>query len=382
MMDKLVKMNNEVTQMQEQIDSIKTNIKKCTMDVYNVEKYQMQLRTELQNLGIDLSFFAKPGQKIVPGFHQLPHETPKPAHVLKESENVGRVIQPSDIRMNPYVKLKRVQMVKVTSMQLTKVTEEVISSEPNPEQSIPQQTEPMDTTEQENPQFGDTEQLTQDFTDTIDPHAKDSDPPVLTAQQSDISVMNVVTPDLSVVKTIPPDIPNPNLTLWMPPSQVTTVQPIFPYGNPAQQDISSLSSVSSASNVQAGAVATPQTPQQVAQLIVNPQARSTRWGRVLKGQHNFVCMRCQRPFTTKSDTIRHYELNCPMLPDSLKKKYKCGDCGQETFSSKQYLTEHIYEKHKKEFLYFCKACQKGFYKHSALNFHKKNCLVFLRSGHN
>ena len=132
--------------------------------------------------------------------------------------------------------------------------------------------------------------------------------------------------------------------------------------------------------VQAGVV-TPQTAalQQGTQIGITPQGKCSRWGRGLKGQHSFVCMRCRRPFTTKSDTIHHYESNCPLLPSSLKKTYKCADCGQSTFTSKQYLKEHIHEKHKQEFLYFCKACGKGFYKHSALNFHKKNCLAYLRS---
>ena len=132
----------------------------------------------------------------------------------------------------------------------------------------------------------------------------------------------------------------------------------------------------------ASSVATTQATPQMDQIAVSvapktvastitPEGKSTRWGHVLKGQHLFVCARCHRPFTTKSDTLCHYESNCPMLPPSMKKKYTCDHCGESKFTSKQYLKEHIYEKYKQEFLYFCKSCGKGYYKHSALNFHKK-----------
>ena len=177
-------------------------------------------------------------------------------------------------------------------------------------------------------------------------------------------VTDVVTPDLAVIKSLLPT--NPNLTLWLPPTTGgVQYTPIYPYAPQGQ------------SNPQVSAPK-QSTPSAVFFQSTTPSGQSTRWGRVLKGQHNFACVRCHRPFTTKSDTIRHYETNCPKLPENLKKKFTCADCGKNTFTSKQYLKEHIHEVHKQEFLYFCK-CGKGFYKHSATNFHKKSCLTYLRS---
>ena len=61
-----------------------------------------------------------------------------------------------------------------------------------------------------------------------------------------------------------------------------------------------------------------------------------------------------------------------------KQKHKCleDECGKE-FSSNQYLREHQHEVHFKTFLYFCRPCGQGFFKHCKLNHHKKNCLAYL-----
>ena len=103
---------------------------------------------------------------------------------------------------------------------------------------------------------------------------------------------------------------------------------------------------------------------------------SVRWGKTLKGVHKFWCFRCQRSFTTKNDCTRHEEENCPMLDKSEKKQYICEIC-KAVRSSKQYLREHIAEEHTKEYIYKCKGCGKGFFKHTALNHHKKSCLAIL-----
>ena len=103
---------------------------------------------------------------------------------------------------------------------------------------------------------------------------------------------------------------------------------------------------------------------------------SVRWGKILKGNFDFFCFRCQKPFTTKNDCVRHETQNCPLLEESKKKKYICDQC-QEKRSSKQLLREHIAQEHTKEYLYKCKSCGKQFYKHTALNFHKRSCLKYL-----
>ena len=105
---------------------------------------------------------------------------------------------------------------------------------------------------------------------------------------------------------------------------------------------------------------------------------SVRYGKILKGVHKYFCSKCQRPFTQKESLTRHEQENCPMLQGG-KKKYECEQCHQK-FSSKQYLREHMHEIHLKQFLYFCKGCGKGYYKHCGLNHHKKSCLAVLAPG--
>ena len=102
---------------------------------------------------------------------------------------------------------------------------------------------------------------------------------------------------------------------------------------------------------------------------------SIRYGKILKGTHKFFC-KCKHPFTTRADLNRHLRENCPLTEK--KQKHQCleDECGKE-FSSNQYLREHQHEVHFKTFLYFCRPCGRGFFKHCKLNHHKKNCLAYL-----
>ena len=141
----------------------------------------------------------------------------------------------------------------------------------------------MATAEQETPQT----------TDTI----LDS-----TAQHLELTVMDIVTPDLSVVKTLSPD--NVDMSLWLPPPpplptaaaagtiQPITYTPIFPY---VTEGVSSVSSMQTTPQVVQAGVVSPQAAalQQDTQIGITPQGKSTWWGRVLNGQHSFVCMRCR-----------------------------------------------------------------------------------------
>ena len=143
--------------------------------------------------------------------------------------------------------------------------------------------------------------------------------------------------------------------------------------------------------VSAGTAATMSTPSQlpVQQSVVNVAGqnilvsgvgpiqvggRSMRWGRMLKGQHNYFCSRCKCPFTQKADCTRHEETNCPMIPKEERKTFDCEICGVKK-TSKQYLKEHMNEVHLKIFSYKCKVCGEGFYKHSKLVIHNKTCLA-------
>ena len=374
MKEKLVKMNNQVIVMENQLDSMKTTIKICTADIYKVEKTQTRLLNELTNLGVKVESFAKPGQKIVPGFQQLPHNTAKASTTRGDgSRIIDPSIQPS-ICLNPFVKLKRVQIVGKPILDVQSTDKELTPAEQTPaEQTLAEQIPVEQTMDEQESQLlqqlitdqQEVQQSNPDQQELMDTGDVDS-----TAKTSGISVTDVITPDLSVVKSQPPH--NPNSTLWLPPPAAasgsatassnppTFITPIYPYGGVSQQSASSVATTQA--TPQMDQIAVSVAPKTVASTIT-PEGKSTRWGRVLKGQHSFVCARCHRPFTTKSDTVCHYESNCPMLPPSMKKKYTCDHCGESKFRGKQYLKEHIYEKHKQEFLYFCKSCGKGYYKH-------------------
>ena len=104
---------------------------------------------------------------------------------------------------------------------------------------------------------------------------------------------------------------------------------------------------------------------------------SIRYGKILRGVHCFFC-KCGRPFTTKADLTRHEKDNCPLLDSSAKQRHKCEAPGcDKTFSSKQYMHEHLHEYHLNVYLYYYKPCGKGFFKHCKLNHHKKNCMPHL-----
>ena len=275
---------------------------------------------------------------------------------------------------NPQVNLVRLSSTTISIAEGQIREKEVVDTESTPivptvnitSTSQQSEVEPMDTTESE------TIPKDKPTTKSFQTDATESTP------QDDLLVTDIIEPDLSVVKTAAgDDDENQNMTFWLPPQQQVSINPYATPSTTQSQAASQL--VPHPSAVYLAQQTAQRVVQQPAEVSVTPQGQSIRRGKVLKGQHTFLCSRCQRPFTTKSDTLRHYETNCPKLPENLKKKFKCADCRKDTFTSKQYLKEHIYEVHKREFLYFCKSCKKGYYKHSALNFHKKSCLAYLRS---
>ena len=353
------------------------------------------LRAKLLDLGVDVEKISEKGS-MVPDFHKITLQlTPqkKPMQTVsdpttqettpqqKPSQTVSRIINPTiggqfNLKtFNPQVNLVRLSSTTISIAEGQIREKEVVDTESTPIVEIEStptinitltsqqsEVEPMDTTE--------SETIPEDKP-TTETDATESTP------QDDLLVINIIEPDLSVVKTVAgDDDENQNMTFWLPPQQQVSITPYATPSTTQSQAASQLVPYPSA--VYLAQQTAQRVVQQPAKVSVTPQGQSIRWGKVLKGQHTFLCSRCQRPFTTKSDTLRHYETNCPKLPENLK-KFKCADCGKDTFTSKQYLKEHIYEVHKREFLYFCKSCKKGYYKHSALNFHKKSCLAYLRS---
>ena len=284
-------MNNQVIVMENQLDSMRTTIKNCTADIYKVEKTQTRLLNELANLGVKVESFAKPGQKIVPDFQQLPHNTAKASTTHGDG---SRIIDPSIqpfICLNPFVKLKRVQIVGKPIPDVQSTDKELTPAEQTPAEQIPVE----QTTDEQEPQLlqqlitdqQEVQQSNPDQQELMDTGDVDS-----TAKTSSISVTDVITPDLSVVKSQPPH--NPNSTLWLPPPAAasgsatasgnppTFITPIYPYGGVSQQSASSVATTQA--TPQMDQIAVSVAPKTVASTIT-PEGKSTRWGHVLKGQH-------------------------------------------------------------------------------------------------
>ena len=331
MKEQLVTMNDEVNAFQEQIDSMKQKITTWAANVYKMEGRQGVLRLRLMELGVNINKLAESGS-VVPGFQDfLPPENLPPAKKRKptstepnpETEQLGA---PPDFTSENAVQVNA-EVHQASGLDLEQALEE-------PE--TPQST-------------------------TVDAYTEES-----------FSVLKVVTPDLSIVKTIPGDTPRQQHPMWSTPN---TAQPSVS-SSTTQPVVSSQQQQQLVRQLAAAGVQQVQLPAQAATFQTSRGEVSVRWGKTLKGVHKFWCFRCQEPFTTKNDCTRHEQENCKQLDKSQKRKYKCDICQVEK-SSKQYLREHMAEEHTKQFIYHCKGCNKGFYKHTALNHHKKACLSYM-----
>ena len=336
MKEQLVTMNDEVNAFQEQIDLMKQKITTWAAHVYKMEGRQGVLRLRLIKLGVNIDKLAE-GGSVVPGFQDfLPPENPPQAKKRKptstapnpetETEQLGA---PPDFTSENAVQVNG-EVHQASGLDLEQVLEEPETT------STPHKT----------PQSTATPQST-----TVDANTEES-----------FSVLKVVTPDLSIVKTLPGDTPRQQHPMWSTPN---TAQPVV-FSQQQQQLVRQLA---------AAGVQQVQLPAQAVTFQTSRGEVSIWWGKTLKGVHKFWCFRCQEPFTTKNDCTRHEQENCKQLDQSQKRKYKCDICQVEK-SSKQYLHEHMAEEHTKQFIYHCKGCNKGIYKHTALNHHKKACLSY------
>ena len=353
MKEQLVAMNDEVNVFQQQIDSMKQKMTTWAANVYKMEGRQGVLRLRLIELGVNIDKLSESGS-VVPGFQDfLTPENPPPAKKRKPtstapnpaSEQLGT---PADFTAENAVHVSAEVHQTSGGVDLEQALEESgTASTPHETPQVLEGTETPQSTAVTTAEEGEEESF---------------------------SVEKVVIPDLSIVKTIPGDTvrqPNP---LWTTPHTTQTVvsstaRPMVPSTlNPQQQQLVRQLAATGVQQVQlSGQAATFQTARGEV---------SVRWGKTLKGVHKFFCYRCSKPFTTKNDCTRHEQENCSLLDDSQKKKHKCDICQVEK-SSKQYLREHMAEEHTKTFIYHCKGCNKGFYKHTALNHHKKTCLTYM-----
>ena len=385
--EQLVNMNSEINAFQTKINSMKQKMYTWASNVYKMEGRQVVLRLRLIELGVDIDKLAE-GLSVVPGFQTFltPEEQPapkkrKPTSTVTNPEH-KQLGAPPDFTTENQAQVDAEVHQESSTLDLEQVLEQ--SEDGAAAQATPQLTAPPQSTT--TPQSSTTPQSTATTQSSTTPQStattKLSATPQSTATTKSTStglpliVTKVVTPDLSVAKTIPGDTPRRQHPLWSTPQ---TPQPIV---SPAVESTPLTQQM--ALQLTASAVQQIQVPvTQAIQLPICPEtfntshgAISVRWGKTLKGVHKYFCHRCLQPFTTKNDCTHHEDENCPHLPQDQRKKYTCEHCSAQK-SSKQYLREHIEEEHTKQYISFCKGCEKGFYKHTALNFHKKNCLSYL-----
>ena len=82
----------------------------------------------------------------------------------------------------------------------------------------------------------------------------------------------------------------------------------------------------------------------------------------------YYCENCSCNYAKKPDLTKHTKYMC-MKTDF---DYICDGC-QKGFHTDYGVREHYYQEHKKEHLYFCTLCGKGFFHKSKKSLHKKGC---------
>ena len=84
--------------------------------------------------------------------------------------------------------------------------------------------------------------------------------------------------------------------------------------------------------------------------------------------NRYYCENCSCNYAKKPDLTKHVKYMC-MKTDF---DYICDTC-QKGFHTDYGVREHYYQEHKKEHLYFCTLCGKGFFHKSKKSLHKKGC---------
>ena len=105
----------------------------------------------------------------------------------------------------------------------------------------------------------------------------------------------------------------------------------------------------------------------------NSQAPSIsfRYGKALKGSHNFFCNYCDRPVTKKYDRDRH--IRDSYGPNKGCKNYKCDIC-PKAYAQKQNLLDHKAAKHGLDVRrYKCGHCNQGFNTNNEAMNHQHFC---------
>ena len=94
-----------------------------------------------------------------------------------------------------------------------------------------------------------------------------------------------------------------------------------------------------------------------------------------KAPKRFFCRKClevgvETGYTKRNDLVHHLE-GCGLEKE---KKFKCEyEKCDASYMRSDNLKQHIAEKHTKKYLYFCKKCNKGFFKSPEASAHRKLC---------
>ena len=109
----------------------------------------------------------------------------------------------------------------------------------------------------------------------------------------------------------------------------------------------------------------PPTQKRVLNKRLNPGAPVPKDNRDPK---RFYCENCSCHYKEKGDLRKHINFMCMKTAFD----YVCEAC-QKEFHTDYGVREHYYQEHKKEHLYFCTKCNKGFFHKSHKSYHKKSC---------
>ena len=109
----------------------------------------------------------------------------------------------------------------------------------------------------------------------------------------------------------------------------------------------------------------PQTQKRISNKRTNPGKPVPKEARDPK---RYYCENCTCNYKEKSDLNKHTRFMCMQTEYG----FICDTC-MKGFHTDYGVREHFYQEHKKEHLYFCTRCNKGFYHKSHRSNHKKSC---------
>ena len=90
---------------------------------------------------------------------------------------------------------------------------------------------------------------------------------------------------------------------------------------------------------------------------------------------NFTCNGCQKDFTRKDDSNRHWKYSCTKNPDRVTKCKHCIKVGldPEVPGAEPGILNHLQKVHKQKGVYLCTFCHNLFKSHQLITTHSQRC---------